>query len=777
MALLATAPAMLATFKVTNQWAVGAAAGGAAVLVAVAAVWQERYKRAAQQRDEQTLKIESGCLVLPNGQLPTVAQAADPLRLGVHPAPIMAVDPTQRTTAATAERVPVYVPRDIDADLREQLARGGFVLLVGDSTAGKSRAAYEAMHATLPDHLLIAPQDRAALPAALAQAASTRRCVLWLSDLEHYVGADGLTRTGIARVLGGTGHHRVILATLRAAEQTRLTSGPTTQDEAGRVAHHEVREALEQAHLLRVQRMFSAAEQQRARAREWDPRIADALAHADAYGLAEYLAAGPDLLRDWQDAWSPNTDPATPTHPRAAALIAAAVDIRRAGHTAPLPRSLLEATHEHYLTQRGGRRLHPEPLPTAWEWATKPRRATTALLQPEDDEHVQVFDYLTDTIQRHSAPGDHVPADVIQTVLADCAPRDAADIATTAYAQGRYQLAEIGLRAALEARDTTLGPEHPDTLTSRSDLVDVLWALGRFEEAEAENRAVLNTQTRVLGPEHPNTLTSRSNLACVLWALGRLVEAEAENRAVLNVRTRVLGPEHPDTLTSRNNLAGVLWALGRFEEAEAENRAVLNVRTRVLGPEHPDTLTSRNNLALVLADLGRFEEAEAENRAVLNVRTRVLGPEHPDTLTGRSNLALVLANLGRVEEAEAENRAVLNVRTRVLGPEHPDTLTSRNNLALVLRALGRFEEAEAENRAALNVCTRVLGPEHPNTLTSRNNLALVLADLGRLEEAEAENRAALNVCTRVLGPEHPNTLTSRNNLANVLGDLGRPNDL
>ncbi|MER5451200.1 tetratricopeptide repeat protein [Streptomyces sp. NPDC002764] len=731
LALLATAPALMATFKVTNRWAVGAAIGGAALLVAVATTWQERYKRAAQQRDEQALSIENGCLVLPNGRPPTVSQAADPLQLGVHPAPISPVDPTQQAASAAAERVPVYVPRDVDADLREWLARGGFVLLVGDSTAGKSRAAYEAMRATLPDHLLLAPRDRAALPAALAQAASTRRCVLWLSDLEHYLGADGLTRTGIARVLGGTGHHRVILATLRAAEQARLTGGPTTHDEAGRVAHREAREALEQAQLLRVQRLFSAAEQQRARARAWDPRIADALAHADAYGLAEYLAAGPDLLRDWQDAWSPKSDADTPTHPRAAALIAAAVDIRRAGYTAPLPRRLLEATHELYLAQRGGRRLQPEPLPTAWEWATKPRRATTALLQPEDDEHVQVFDYLIDTIQRHSAPGEHVPTGVIQTVLADCAPQDANCVAATAFDQGRYQLAENGWRAALGARDTTLGPDHPETLSSRHDLALVLWALGRLEEAEAENRVVLEARTRVLGPDHPDTLASRANLANVLMDLGRLEEAEEQHRAVLVIRTQELGPDHPDTLTSRGNRASVLWALGRLEEAEAENREVLEARTRVRGPDHPDTLASLGNLSLVLWALGRLEEAEEQHCAVLEAHARVLGPDHPNTLTSRDNRAGVLWALGRLEEAEEQHCAVLEARTRVLGPDHPNTLTSLGNLALALWALGRLEEAEEQHRVVLEARTRVLGPDHPNTLASRDNLAGLLADLAR----------------------------------------------
>jgi tetratricopeptide (TPR) repeat protein len=745
--------------------------------VAVAAVWQERYKRAVQQRDERALKIENGCLVLPNGRLPKVAQATDPLRLGVHPAPDGVVAPPEHAAATTAERVPVYVPRDIDEELREQLARGGFVLLVGDSTAGKSRAAYEAMLATLPDHVLIAPQDRAAVPAALAQAADERRCVLWLSDLERYLGADGLTRTGIARVLGGAGHHRVILASLRAAEQARLTSGPATQDEAGRLTYNEAREVLEQAHQLRVERVFSPTERQRARTRDWDPRIADALSHADTYGIAEYMAAGPDLLRDWQNAWSPNTDPAAPTQPRAAALIAAAVDIRRAGYTAPLPRRLLEATHEHYLAQRGGRRLQPESLEEAWAWATRPRRATTtALLQSEDDTNVQVFDYLTDVVQRQSAPGDHVPESVIQAVLANCAPEDADDIAATALDQGRYRIAEISWRLVCDDREATLGPEHPNTLMCRSNLALVLRALGRLEEAEAEHRTVLDISTRVLGPDHANTLSCRNNLANVLRALGRLEESEAEHRTVLAIRTRALGPQHPDTLTSRNNRALVLGNLGRSEEAEAEHRTVLDTRTRVLGPQHPDTLTSRNNLGLALSDLGRPAEAEAQHRTVLDISTRTLGPEHPDTLTSRNNLANVLEDLEREEEAEAEHRTVLDIRTRILGPEHPSTLTSRNNLASALWALGRLEEAEAEMRVEQGICARVLGSEHPDTLISRNNLASVLRALGRLEEAEAEHRAVLDIRTRVLGPEHPDTLTSRSDLADVSAQLRHPGD-
>jgi hypothetical protein len=62
------------------------------------------------------------------------------------------------------------------------------------------------------------------------KAAATRHCVVWLDDLENYLGTGGLTRIDIARVLTDKRSHRVIVATLRAAEEIRLTSETTGED-------------------------------------------------------------------------------------------------------------------------------------------------------------------------------------------------------------------------------------------------------------------------------------------------------------------------------------------------------------------------------------------------------------------------------------------------------------------------------------------------------------------------------------------------------------------
>ena len=66
------------------------------------------------------------------------------------------------------------------------------------------------------------------------------------------------------------------------------------------------------------------------------------------------------------------------------------------------------------------------------------------------------------------------------------------------------------------------------------------------------------------GDDHPDTLTSASNLALNLWWLGEYQRA-ALDEDTLTRRRRILGEDHPDTLTSASQLAHDLfgWELPR----------------------------------------------------------------------------------------------------------------------------------------------------------------------------------------------------------------------
>jgi len=58
--------------------------------------------------------------------------------------------------------------------------------------------------------------------------------------------------------------------------------------------------------------------------------------------------------------------------------------------------------------------------------------------------------------------------------------------------------------------------QHLNTLNSVRNLEGVVWYQGKCSEAEALNRRGLEGREKELGVQHPDTLTSVSNLADVL---------------------------------------------------------------------------------------------------------------------------------------------------------------------------------------------------------------------------------------------------------------------
>lgn len=360
VALLAAAPPLISALGEAWWWTVVAAAAAAAT------VWtkllEDRLTRRDQRREESARNLLAGAV---GGGLLRVRDVTDPVVLGAH------------RPHDYDEGPPPYVRRAAQPAVLGHLAPGNFVLVVGDPLSGKTRLAYETVRAALPDHRLVAPDNREVLATAI-DAAGGSRGVLWLDDLERFFGPGGLTVAAVLRVAPG-----IIVATLRRNRLESLMEG-------------ESRRVLEMAHHVPLERRLTEDELVDADEQRWHPGIDDGLTHADDYGLAEYLAAYPAVCREWVNAWSPGA------HPRGAALVATAANLCRAGFGDVLPRSLLSELHTYYLEERGGPLLRPENIEAAWEWACEPRNATMALLQQADGGHVRVFPTVVDQLSPES---------------------------------------------------------------------------------------------------------------------------------------------------------------------------------------------------------------------------------------------------------------------------------------------------------------------------------------------------------------------------------------
>ncbi|MFE1883705.1 tetratricopeptide repeat protein [Streptomyces diastatochromogenes] len=411
--------------------------------------WERIYRRA---RNMPAVALSSRVAVFP-------VRGADPLELKVHRA----------RTLDDGNAVPAYIPRDIDPTVRNALVRlgpdGGVVLLVGESTAGKTRCAYEAMTSVLADHLLIVPPHITDLPDAVTECVRAGRSgapsVLWLNDLEQYLGPHGLTLNDIRALRRA---RTVVLATLRSRIRANLPS------------HELVRLAEE----FEVKRLWSPQEIGRARVQlrnDRDERLRLALDQAEDFGVAETLATGPQL---WQELRSASV---VDGNPRGAALVWTAIDLALAGLEEPQPVELLRALHERYLPGRNKQLIAPEPFESALFWATTPRDAVTRLLIPEG-EGLRPFDYLLDAHLRDRAPSpDLIPDEIWEVALERGTEKHQRfSIALAAHANDRMDIGRRALQSLADAGDVdtfrTLGLLH-----ERSDRTEAIRWLQRAIDA------------------------------------------------------------------------------------------------------------------------------------------------------------------------------------------------------------------------------------------------------------------------------------------------------
>ncbi|NUW37341.1 hypothetical protein HTZ77_38980 [Nonomuraea sp. SMC257] len=295
--------------------------------------------RAWQQARERALSTSGP---VPAGLI-RVSQA-DPRRLGVH----AAID-----APGAQGDLPTYVERDTDTapnGVRALISkaaadgRGGLVVLVGSSSVGKTRSAYEAINLLLPTWWLAHPADAGDLSQIAADPPA--RLVVWLDELQRlFEGPEGLQASTVRRLLGAGA---VLVASLWSERYDDYVAKP----QAGALdAHADAREVLGLAHTVRIDDRLSAAEHERAQdiAQAGDARIALALESKD-YGLTQVIAAAPQLIDRWKGA-----------NPYTAAVLNAAIDATRLGVTSPLQRDLLEEAAPGYCDPR-----QRAKAPTAW---------------------------------------------------------------------------------------------------------------------------------------------------------------------------------------------------------------------------------------------------------------------------------------------------------------------------------------------------------------------------------------------------------------------------
>jgi hypothetical protein len=625
---------------------------------------------------------------------------------------------------------PEYVPRDVDAaefGVRAKVAaaaqRGGFVLLVGGSSVGKTRCAAETVKALLPDWWLVHPVD----PAEVATLAQTPppRTVVWLDELQRYLdGEHGLTG-GQARALLNAPGPVVIIGTLWSDLYKAYTAVcvPGFAD-----PHAREREVLDLAAVVHIDPEFSPAEQDRARAAAVrDQRLAIALDSA-GYGLTQTLAAAPQLVARWQVAQTAS--------PYAWAVLTAALDMARLGARAPLSPNLLRAAAPGYCTSQQRAEAPDNWFEQALAYATEKLHGAAAALSPAGAGMGQVDGYtVADYLIQH-ASGERrtarVPAstwDAVVSYVSD--PTDSARLASSADSRLLYRYAIPLYRRAADAGDWLAAFFLARLLAGRGDVEEL-----RARADAGDGGAAMELASLLAGRGDVEELRARADagdggaareLAGLLAGRGDLDQLRARADA---------GDQH-----AARRLAELLAEPGYLEELRSQADACIGIAA----------LRAAQRLAELLAERGDVEELRARADAGDGIAAR--------------RLVYVLAGRGDVEELRAradagDGDAGMELARLLAGRGDVDQLVARadagdqhagRRLAELLNERGDVEELRAradagDGDAGMELAELLAGRGDVEELVARADagdgiaameLARLLAGRGAVEELRA----------------------------------------
>ena len=517
-----------------------------------------------------------------------------PRLLGVHAS--IQVDP------ATTD-LPAYVPRDLDANLRSAInaaaEHGGFVLLIGGSSVGKTRSLYEAVRDVLPEWWLIHPDPADADVVAGLAAAPTPRTVVWLDELQRYLGAtpSGLS-AGVARRLIAAG--TVLTATMWPDEYGTRISPPRATGQPN--PHADDRQLLGLARVVDVPADLSSVERRRAEEVAADPRIRIALDAADA-GFTQTLAAGPELVRWWENA----------SDPYGKAVITAALDARRIGATAPLTRDFLADAASGYLTNHEQATAPADWLDRAVAYAITQLHGATAALTPVAAGMGRVVGYTAaDYLHqhaRHARRGTPLPGIVWQALVDHLNDRD--ELREVAYAADLRLLfcyAEPFYKKIEKVTEGSDGDEYSDEYWGESvseRLVRLLADQGR--EDELRSRA------------HSGDLIAMWALVELLRGKDRLEEAAELLDSLAHLDDLAFAWAQVDLLTRRGRVSEAIKVLDKVATLVGSpseqlcsllikqghiNEAINALQARI----NANDLFASEQLASLLVEYGRIDE-------------------------------------------------------------------------------------------------------------------------------------------------------------------------
>ncbi|WP_189844009.1 hypothetical protein [Streptomyces umbrinus] len=663
-------------------------------------ILRERYWRDLLEK-AQPVRSVSSALTGPGRQ---IRGFTDPFALNVHEA-IDAGGASELPPPASLPLLPLYAGRRHDRWLSgvvKGVAEHGtgeptsaLAVLVGESSTGKTRACWEALSLLPSDWQLVYPLVPSPAEALIAGLDGIAPCtVLWLDEIHRFLGRDQgeqaaarlhevLTdpRRGPLLVLGTT-QPKLWLDLIRPRRDGDRRDRHAQARALLTGNHHRVPDAFDDEDLPEL-RSFATA----------DPRLQEALEHAEQGQITQYLTGGRALVHRYETATALQR-----------ALIESAMDARRLGHDTALPRLLLEAALPIYLTHHQYDIVADGDIEHALAELSEPWHGTRGPLTPitvrepgrplVSTDKVGLAEYL-DQYGRKERRTKALSAGLWDALTNHAARESLTSLAESARNRGHLRLALRLLSAATDAGVSGAAPAALQLMEEEGMHDDVLlWCLPHAEAGDAAAMVRVAGLMEMTRPDEAVVWYERAAEAG--YRYGWLYAGMLRQRAGQHLEAEACFHRAVDAGATRGHgaLASLLEQMGRTEEAFAHLRQQAEVDGGYAVVETVALMRKRGDSGATILSwlLPRVaEEGRKEHMPIPWAWSALLQHLALDA-TLRRRLRGLLDSGAQDDAVRSELTAMLDLAEEILEGDHQKKGTSA---AGALRRQNRLEEALA----------------------------------------------------------------------------------
>jgi CHAT domain-containing protein len=316
------------------------------------------------------------------------------------------------------------------------------------------------------------------------------------------------------------------------------------------------------------------------------------------------------------------------------------------------------------------------------------------------------------------------------------------DKGTDAFFASQYELAIDLFSKAIAQAEKEFGKNHPNYVTSCSDLADTYRSYGLYAKAEPLYLEAKRAIDSSKGIEHPNYAANRVGLAELYQLQGKYELSEVLYIEAKNANEKILGKNNPNYTNKCNNLANLYREQGLYTKAEPLYLEAKNIQEKLMGKLNIDYVAYCNNLASIYLDQGLYEKAEALFLEAKAIDEKISGKDHILYADDCNNLAQLYQIQEKFTQAEALYLEAKAIWERNLGKSHPLYAISCNNLASLYQKQAKYPLAENLFTEARMIREKTLGKAHLEFANACNNLANVYDIQAKYAQAYSYYREA-----------------------------------